>query len=203
MVKRKQNISLNILLVAVMLLLVLTLSIGAGNAWFVTEQNRGLHLSVRVSEFNVLLEQLTNNNGTETATEVYTYKKNNREETNKYVVISQMLAPDEEINLKLRLTNKDQGEGVYLRYSLNLYACGVDGDELIPINITAGEDFNKNGNYYYYVDSRDVNKTITKDTATILCTGFSIPYSSFQTLNGGETVKIELVVECANSVAEF
>ena len=203
MVKRKQNISLNILLVAVMLLLVLTLSIGAGNAWFVTEQNRGLHLSVRVSEFNVLLEQLTNDNGTETATEVYTYKKNNREETNKYVVISQMLAPDEEINLKLRLTNKDQGEGVYLRYSLNLYACGVDGDELIPINITAGEDFNKNGNYYYYVDSSDVNKTITKDTATILCTGFSIPYSSFQTLNGGETVKIELVVECANSVAEF
>ena len=203
MIKRKQNISLNILLVAVMLLLVLILSIGAGNAWFVTEQNRGYYFSVRVNEFNVLVEQLTNNGGSETATEIYTYKKNNIEQTNKYIVLSQILAPEEEINLKLKLTNKDQGEGVYLRYCLNLYACGVDGDTIIPINITCGEDFNKNGNYYYYVDFNDTNKTITKDTATILCTGFSIPYSSFQTLNGGETVKIELVVECANSVAEF
>ena len=46
MVKRKQNISINILAVLVLLLSVLLLSIGVGNAWFTSSQDKGIKISI-------------------------------------------------------------------------------------------------------------------------------------------------------------
>ena len=203
MVKRKQNISINILAVLVLLLSVLLLSIGVGNAWFTSSQDKGIKISIKVNEFNVALYQVTTVNQQENLDEVYTYRRNDREATSKYITLSQMLQPEEEIDFKFKLVNNDAGAAVYLRYSLNLYACSVDADTNIPINVTLGEDFIQDGDYFYYVDSQDAYKTFAKTNETILCTGFTIPYSSFASFNGGETVRVELVIQCANQINEF
>ena len=199
MVKKQQNISINILAVLVLLFSLLLLSVGVGNAWFTSSQERGIKISVRVDEYNVKLYQLTTVEQQENATLVYTYNKNNKNSTSNYINLDyESLVPEEFINLKLKLVNEDNGAGVLLRYSLKLYACGVDEDTLIPINITLGSDFLQNEDYCYYVDESEVNKTFVKPNETILCTGFKIPYSSFKLLNGGETVRLELLLECAD-----
>ena len=203
MIKRKQNVSINILAVLVLLLSVLLLSIGVGNAWFSSSQDKGIKISVKVNEFNVALYQVITVNQQETLNEVYTYRKNDREATSKYITLTQMLQPEEEIDLKFKLVNNDAGSAVYLRYGLKLYACGVDEDTNIPINVALGEDFIQNGDYFYYVDSQDAYKTFAKTNEIILCTGFTVPYSSFSSLNGGETVRVELIIQCVNQSNEF
>ena len=201
MVKKQQNISINILAVLILLLSLLLLSVGVGNAWFTSSQDRGIKISVRVDEYNVKLYQLDIQ---ENSTLIYTYSKNNKNETDNYINLnSDILAPEQFINLKLKLVNEDSGAGVHLRYSLKLYACGVDEDTLIPINITLGSDFLQNEDYFYYVDNQDEHKTFAKPNETILCTGFKIPYSSFQLFNGGETIRIELVIECVDPNVGF
>lgn len=203
MIKRKQNISINILAVLVLLLSVLLLSIGVGNAWFTSSQDKGIKISVKVNEYNVSLYQVTTENQQDSLNEVYTYRKNDREVTTKYITLSQMILPEEEIAIKFKLVNNDAGAAVYLRYSLNLYACTASAETNIPINVILGEDFIQEGDYFYYVDSQDDYTTFAKTNETILCTGFTIPYSSFASFNGGETVRVELIIQCVNQINEF
>jgi hypothetical protein len=198
MIKKKQNISINILAVVVLLFTVLLLSIGIGNAWFTSSQDRGIKISVKVSEYNVTLNQVIDGKNVE----VYTYKKNEREEekgnATKFITLSQMLMPEEDINLQFNLINNDNGAGVYLRYKLNVYACGVDEDTIVPINLNLGNDFIEDSGYYCYAEGVGNYIAFKKSDTITLCTSFAIPYSSFQAFDGGETVRMELIIECVD-----
>ena len=138
------------------------------------------------------------------STEVYTYKKNNQESTTKYINLSQALQPDTFVDLKLNLVNNDAGASVYLRYKLELFACGAQGDTEIPINITLGDDFIQGKeDYFNYVDASDNKKLFANANSTILLTGFKISYNDFSAFENSNTVKLVLTVECTDSADVF
>jgi len=198
MIKKTKNISINILAVLVTLFCLLLTCVGVGNAWFTTSQNKGMYVVVYINEYNLSLYQIKTVDEQEVSTPVYTYKKNDKYSYNNYLELSAPLKPEEFIDLKLKIVNEDAGGGVYVRYKFNIYICRAGEDEELAIDLTIGEDFKQDGEYYYYVDDQLNNKLFVTGGETILCTGFEIPYDVFKTLNGGETIRAELLVECVD-----
>ena len=203
MIKKTKNISINILVVLFVLLSLLCISVGVGHAWFTTNQNRGVQVVVRVNEYNLVLYQVTNNSETESSKVDYTYKKNDREGSSNYIVLKDALLADEFNDLKLKVKNEDAGAGVYIKYQIKLFALTANAKTEIPIDVTLGENFELKNNYFYYVDTSSANKLLSNSNEVILLTGFTVPYSSFESFQGGETVMLELTIECCETNTNF
>jgi len=193
MIKRKTNISINVVAVLATLLCLLVFSVGVGNAWFMTTKDREIHLIVNVGELRINLYQVKDGQ----TKEVYTNAKNSTEATPSFVVISGEILPDVSNDLVLKLENTDAGANVYVKFKFNLYACGHEGDTLVSTNLTLGSNIVKDGDYYWYNDG--TNNKEFKDGDTIeLLTGFTVPFDSFKNFNNSETLKLDLQIEYIN-----
>ena len=149
MLKKTKNISINILTAVVILLSLLLVATGVTNAWFTTDGTRKLKLVFNVGQLNVKLYQTIG----EEEIEVFTNSVNeNAGNSAKYITLTDEILPDQVVDLNLKLKNEDKGAGVYIRYQFALYACGVEEDILIPIDIQLPENETvvKDGDYFYY-----------------------------------------------------
>lgn len=199
MIKKTKNISINILVTLTVLLSLLCICVGNGNAWFTTSQNRGVEVIVRVNEYNILLYQVTKNGEEENSTLVYTYKKNDRDKTSNYITLDKELLPDAFNELKLKVKNDDAGAGIYFKYQFKVFAITANSEEEININLDVDENFTLKNNYYYYTGGGANNILFTNPEEVVLFTGFTIPYNEFKTFNGGETIRIELDIQCCET----
>ena len=209
--KRERFNLINVLLAAVIMLSLFVGSIGVGNAWFIASHNKGIQIVMNLSGMNLSLYQRVGNS----EVLLNTNQKNEDSETPSYVTLqNNEILPDVDNNLTLILENSDEGAGTYLRFKLQLIAQGVQYNEeqqkyvkketVIPINLTLGAGIVESGEYYYYgtadgegnlTDSTFFEKTEETPARLTLLTTFIVPFSSFQLLEGSETVKLVLSIE--------
>lgn len=200
MIKRKSDISINVLTALVILFSILLLSVGVGNAWFSYNLDNGLYLIVKVGEFNVSLYQVEGQN----STQVFTNSKNSTEANPSYIVFNEMVVPEAVNELQLDLKNEDAGVTVLMRFKFQLYACDGVTDVLIPTTLDLGNDFvYRADGYNYYVDENKNNKIFLNNERITLFTGFIVGTEDFNKYENGATVKIVLTVECVDSSLGF
>ena len=179
----------------VILFCFLILNVGIANAWFTSSDHKGVYVVFNVGQLNVNLYQVTKDNeDKDVFTEVYSANENTTAQEKKYINLQAGIFPDEFVELKLVLENKDAGGAIKIRYKLDIYACGAT-DTLIACDLAVGENINKVSGYYYYQNGDKEDVEIDTDAQLTLCEGFSIPYSSFNGLYGGETIKLVFTVE--------
>ena len=208
--KRESGI-INLFTVVTLLLTLLISSIGVAHAWFVTSHEKGLQIIMKLGEMKVSLYQKVA--GQDVL--IKTNKKNATDDEPSYITLEkEEIIPDETNNLILILENDDIGAGTYLRFKFEIFTQKVKYDEAsqkyikdeinIPLNLICGEGVVKSGDYYYYgiadgegnlTDSTFFEKTSEDPVRLTLMNGFIVPYSSFNLLEGSETVKLVLTIE--------
>lgn len=197
MVKRSTYNLTHVLTVLVVLVCVLLSSFGVANAWFTDLNRKGVYVVFDVGQLNLKLYQITKDaNSNDVYTEVYTNSYNVTNNSSKYININGEISPDEVNELRIAISNEDAGGVVKIRFNFKVYACGST-DKLLTSTLSVSENIVANNDgYYYYQDGNQNNLSIPNDGTKIeLFTGFTIPYASFATLYGGETIKIVLTIE--------
>lgn len=198
MLKKKSHNLTSVLTIFVVLLCVFLSSIGVANAWFTELNKKGVYVVFNVSQLNLKLFQITKDEKlNDNYIEVYTNSKNTTESTEKYLQLSKEIAPDEFNELRIAVSNEDAGGAFNIRYKLEVYACGAVTDKLLISTLSVCENnVTKNDGYTYYEDGDGNTLNIPNDGSKInLFTGFTIPYASYATLYGGETIKLVLTIE--------
>lgn len=210
----KRDGKFNILFIATLLLALLVASVGVANAWFVASHRKGLQIIMQLGQMKILLYQEVSGN----EILIKTNGDNAKEDDPTYITLEkEEIVPDEENELKLILENDDLGSGTYLRFKFEIYTQQVRYDDAqqkyvkhevkVPVNVMLGDSIVKSGDYYYYgtvdnegnlTDSIFFEKTSDDPVRLTLMTGFEVPYSSFDLLEGSETVKLVLNIEGSN-----
>lgn len=211
MFKKSKSISINILSVFIILVCLLLSCVGFTNAWFTSESQNGVKIIVEIGTLKLNLYQ--NIEGTNT--QILTNQDNLTSTSPQYVVLNEVIGPDEEIELVLTLANEDTGSAsMYLRYKFEIYARGTNSDTLIVSTIDGyskqsstqkGFVFNEDDGYYYYKDTSGENTLFQKGTTERIMESFTIPYNSFINddatlkLVNSETIYIKLTVDASSS----
>ena len=194
--KKSHNLT-GVLTVFVILLCVFLSSIGVANAWFTELNKKGVYVVFNVSQLNLKLYQITKDEDlNDEYIEVYTNTKNTTESTDKYLQLKKEIVPDEFNELRIAVSNEDAGGALNIRYKLEVYACGAITDKLLISTLEVCENnVTKNDGYTYYEDDGNAIDIPNDGSKINLFTGFTIPYASYATLYGGETIKLVLTVE--------
>ena len=198
MFKNVKNISINILTVLIVLFTLLTLSISVGNAWFTSAENRGFYVIMDIGQLNLKLYQTIDSK----EYEIFTNSKNEKQKTSNYVKLSGEILPEQFTDLNLTLKNEDEGIGTCIRFKFEVYACDNSGNStLLPVNLTLGENIVQNGDYYCYGVNEDsfTYTKFNKSESLVLFTGFTLPFSSYEMVSSGETIKVALTIEAGNT----
>ncbi len=215
---RGKNISISFLSVFIILITVLLSSVGVTNSWFTGNVKNGIRVDVVVASLDLQLYQTIDSKETKILTTV----KNNEAETDgnnttnpQYLVFSGALLPDEYVPITLTLKNEDVGSSsMYVRFKFELYRRTINGDVLVPIEITPGgiADGKSGGfgiktgdssGYFYYQNSSQENSVFNTGENAVLLTQFRVPTSSFVDENGNmklvnsDTCYIRITIEAS------
>ena len=213
--KKTNSISINILSVFVILICVFLTCVGGTNSWFTSHVNN-VEILVDIGDLKLSVYQDINSVKTKLITNQEEAEKYDGPKSN-YVVLNKSIAPDEEIDLILTLSNEDAGtSSMYIRYKLEVYSRGVDGDTLLDVNLNgytepstegqgqAGFVYDQASGWYYYKDKNSTsNALFAKDATASLMTSFTIPYSNFVETDGdriitnSDTVYLKLIVDAS------
>ena len=211
--KRFQKYSqLKILTVMILLLSIFMAIIGITNSWFTSGENKKIEIEVHIGQIDIELYQVKTD-GTEVL--INTNEDNQTVTTPSYIDItdgtdSREIVPDQNYTLNLVLRNSDEGnQSLYVRYKIELYACGNNYDILLHPNISGyttptgnsnGFVYDPTDGYFYYRNNEGENQTLTSQDDATLIGSFMIPYSDFafagnySTINGNN-LKLVLTVE--------
>lgn len=187
------------------------------NSWFTSEENN-VHILVEVGTLKLSVYQ--DINGVETklladSEEIGDYQG----PTSDHVVLNTMIAPDEEIDLVLTLSNEDAGTAsMYVRYKFEVYVRGIAQDIKLKTQLNnytvpvtgsgahAGFVLDESTGWYYYKnESATANALFAKGATAILLESFTIPYDSFMSPQGSmlqtysDTVYIKLTIDASVS----
>lgn len=200
MKKKTQSISINVVSAMVILLCLLITIIQPVNAWFSSNHENGVQISVMVGNLNLKLYQ--------GETEIKTNDKNATGSEKSYINLSQSqkIMPDTNVSLELVLRNEDEGAlGLHIRFKFEIYKRGYESDTLIDANITAGSDFTKQDDYYVYTKGTGSSVELAKGDSTTLMTAFQIPMTAFvgdsdnMIIQDSSTIYIKLTIEGSTS----
>lgn len=191
MQKAKKSVSITMILAIISLACLLLCSFNISNAWFTTSGN--IEIDVTVAGLNAYVYQTTEKDGAGTET-IINVKSNEPI----YINLSEVIHPDKEIPLYLKLKNNETG-GFYLRFKFVVLALNKDTDIEIETTETVASEFVKNGDYYYYMNGE--NNQIAFSTGNImLINGCQISGEEFENKNlYGQTLKIVLSVEFSDT----
>lgn len=213
--KKTNSISINILSVFVILICLLLICVDGTNSWF-TSQVNNVHILVDVGTLKLSVYQNIDDVQTKLLTDEEDIGDYNGPTSN-YVVLDKMIAPDEEIDLVLTLSNEDSGSSsMYVRYRFEIYSRGVEQDTKLDVEINdytapvsgtgahAGFVWDESTEWYYYKnETATANALFAKNATAKLMESFTIPYSSFMDVNGdmiitnSNTIYIKLIVDAS------
>ena len=209
--KKTHSISINILSAIVILLCLFLGAVNPVNAWFTDSHKNGVQIQIEIGDLKLKVFQ---NNASVAGNEISTNADNAENNTNKYIELSGEITPDNPVNLKLILTNKDSGSAsMYVRYKFEVYTRGISADTKLDGVEIAGfvaptesaKGVVKDGDYYYYRDNTNANALFTKGSEFTMLQTFKVPFSAFVDVNGNmlitnsATIYLKLIVEASIS----
>lgn len=162
MIKKKSNISINILSALIILISLFIGVVGNTNAWFTSKHQDGIEIIFNVGDIRLKLYQIKAGESDRELTDLNSAEENAEKQ---YISLSGPIIPGEENSLTLELRNTEPGSAaMYVRYKFELYArvsttADVTKDELIPTEMTGGNawsqtaigfKYNESDGYYYY-----------------------------------------------------
>jgi len=197
MKKTSKAFSITLILAIMLLACLLFNSLGNTGAWFTTTGHQ-----IKI-EFNINYQfyvyQTAEKNGNGIATKLNAAST----DAPTYITLSGPIKEDEEIPVYLQLRSDEAGQ-CYLRFKFNVYALGYPNDTLINTTNTTTEKtalvdgFEKEDDGYYYFKGSDGALKHFGNGNIMLINGFQIESSELTSLDGGETLKITLDVECSD-----
>ena len=212
--KPTKSISINILSVFIILMCVLMGVVGTTNSWFTTEHKNGVQIKVDIGSLLLKVYQLDEQDN---ETEIFSDETNSglaqESKPTQYVSLSGVISPNEDVSLKLKLSNDDKGAAsMYVRFQFQIFRRGVDADsEILDVTIkgydtpnASGNKFAKVNNYYYYQNSQGQNVKLEKQTSATMMTSFQIGFSGFvdeqgNLLSRSDSIYIKLTVDASAS----
>ena len=197
MKKTTKAISITLVLAIMLLACLLYNSINNAGAWFTTTGHQ-IRFEFSVG-YDFFLYQTEKKDGEGIA--IALDAESQTEPT--YITLSGPVKADEEVPVYLQLRSGESGQ-CYLRFKFGVYVLDHENDILLnTVNTTtvktasvAGFEKEADG-YYYYKNADGSLKTFTSGRI-MLINGFEIPSSEVEDLDGGETLKITLDVECSD-----
>ena len=212
MIKKIKGISVNVVSVFVILTCLLLSCVGATNSWFTSSHERGVEIFVSVGDLKIMVYQTIANNDVK----IFTDQDNQTESSPQYVVLESVVAPDEDVDLILKVANEDPGStSMYLRFKFELYIRGVESDTLLPCEInefdmptSTSNGFTYKQGYYYYTDINGNNVQLARGTSAVLMESFNVSYGNFVNADGSfkyvnsETLYVKLTID-ASAVDTF
>ena len=184
--KKERWLSINIVSVLVILISLFAFSFYGVNSWFTQSHNDGVEIYVELSDIMLNVYQKIGSQNT-LLTPI------NEEVDASHVILAGAIIPDEQNSLELVLGNDNKGSSpVYVKFSFELYARGIDSDKLIATTISgytaqtsssAGFRYSTDG-YYYYADATGKAAKLAANSTIDLMSGFEVGYDSLY-VNGG------------------
>ena len=209
MIRNKKTISINILSAILILISLFIVIVGQTNSWFTSVHYNGVRLDVFVGGLKYELYQVKDDSNN--ATEVYTYDANKNNQSPSYVELEGEIKPEVPVDLELILKNDEiaDSSSMYIKFMFKVYVLGVESDLEMASTISGFEEptANKPGfikgddDYYYLVlktgEDSYVGTKFEGQTDITLMQSFTIGMEEFLSLNGSESVRLELSVEAS------
>ncbi len=185
--RTKKNLLLPISIVLIGLSVLLALFIGYTSAWFTytSSENRNIYATVHVNNINLKVYQVLPDMSDYSYIDI-------TNGTGKLEIL-----PDETYPLRLKLKNEDMGNAsLKVKYKIEFFVSDVEGvstDKKLSVNLTGMEDSTLNASDGYYIYKNGA-EALGSGNSFVMMTGFSIPYSQFENLNG-DNIKMVVTVE--------
>lgn len=207
MIKKTKDISINILSVFIILISLFLTCFTVTNAWFTSTHQDGVEIVVNIGDLKLSLYQEISS----TDVKIFTNSENSKSTTPKYIELNDVVHPDEDVGLILKLANEDPGStSMYIRFKFELYIRGVAADTLLPCKIkefdkptSTSNGFTYKDGYYYYTNSSGENVEFARGDSATIMESFNVSYSDFINTDGSfkiinsDSLYIKLTVDAS------